>query len=43
VPLAYVLGSVNMGAYWNNHHDLLASVSRVSGMALRAQPAPAFQ
>ena len=36
VLLAYVLSFVNIGIYWNNHHNMLAAVSRVSGMALWA-------
>jgi uncharacterized membrane protein len=36
VLLAYVLSFVNLGIYWNNHHHLLAAVSRVSGAALWA-------
>jgi uncharacterized membrane protein len=36
VLLAYVLSFVNIGIYWNNHHHLLAAVSRVSGTALWA-------
>ena len=36
VLLAYVLSFVNIGIYWNNHHHMLAAVSRVSGMALWA-------
>jgi probable HAF family extracellular repeat protein len=35
VLLAYVLGFVNIGIYWNNHH-MLAAISRVSGVALWA-------
>src|SRR6266851_3159169 len=34
VLLAYVLSFVFIGIYWNNHHHMLAAVSRVSGMAL---------
>ena len=34
--LAYVLSFVFIGIYWNNHHHMLAAVSRVSGMALWA-------
>ena len=34
--LAYVLSFVYIGIYWNNHHHMLAAVSRVSGMALWA-------
>jgi uncharacterized membrane protein len=36
VLLAYVLSFVNIGIYWNNHHHMLAAVSRISGMALWA-------
>ena len=36
VLLAYVLSFVNIGIYWNNHHHMLAAVSRVSGPALWA-------
>ncbi len=36
VLLAYVLSFVLIGIYWNNHHHMLAAVSRVSGMALWA-------
>jgi uncharacterized membrane protein len=36
VLLAYVLSFVYIGIYWNNHHHMLAAVSRVSGMALWA-------
>ena len=36
VLLAYVLSFVNLGIYWNNHHHMLAAVSRVSGAALWA-------
>lgn len=36
VLLAYVLSFVNLGIYWNNHHHMLAAVSRVSGPALWA-------
>ena len=34
--LAYVLSFVYLGIYWNNHHHMLAAVSRVSGGALWA-------
>jgi uncharacterized membrane protein len=34
--LAYVLSFVYLGIYWNNHHHLLAAVSRVNGGALWA-------
>jgi uncharacterized membrane protein len=36
ILLAYVLSFVNLGIYWNNHHHMLAAVSRVSGPALWA-------
>jgi TMEM175 potassium channel family protein len=36
VLLAYVLSFVFLGIYWNNHHHLLAAVSRVSGAVLWA-------
>jgi len=36
VLLAYVLSFANLGIYWNNHHHMLAAVSRVSGAALWA-------
>jgi len=36
VLLAYVLSFVYLGIYWNNHHHMLAAVSRVSGVALWA-------
>jgi uncharacterized membrane protein len=36
VLLAYLLSFVDLGIYWNNHHHMLAAVSRVSGMALWA-------
>jgi uncharacterized membrane protein len=32
--LAYVLSFVYLGIYWNNHHHMLAAVSRVSGAVL---------
>jgi uncharacterized membrane protein len=34
--LAYALSFVFLGIYWNNHHHMLAAVSRVSGTALWA-------
>jgi uncharacterized membrane protein len=34
--LAYLLSFVYLGIYWNNHHHMLAAVSRVSGWALWA-------
>ena len=34
--LAYALSFVYLGIYWNNHHHMLAAVSRVSGGALWA-------
>jgi TMEM175 potassium channel family protein len=36
VLLAYVLSFVYLGIYWNNHHHMLAAVSRVSGAVLWA-------
>ncbi len=36
VLLVYVLSFVYLGIYWNNHHHMLAAVSRVSGRALWA-------
>jgi uncharacterized membrane protein len=36
VFLAYVLSFVYLGTYWNNHHHMLAAVSRVNGVALWA-------
>ena len=36
VLLAYVLSFVYIGIYWNNHHHMLAAISRVSGVALWA-------
>ena len=36
VLLAYLLSFVFLGIYWNNHHHMLAAVSRVSGAALWA-------
>jgi uncharacterized membrane protein len=36
VLLAYVLSFVYLGIYWNNHHHMMAAVSRVSGVALWA-------
>ena len=36
VLLACVLSFVYIGIYWNNHHHMLAAVSRISGMALWA-------
>src|SRR5689334_3290309 len=36
VLLAYLLSFVYLGIYWNNHHHMLAAVSRVSGAALWA-------
>jgi uncharacterized membrane protein len=36
VLLAYVLSFVNLGIYWNNHHHMLAAVSRINGLALWA-------
>jgi uncharacterized membrane protein len=34
--LAYALSFVFLGIYWNNHHHMLAAVSRVGGAALWA-------
>ncbi|MGH2842469.1 MAG: TMEM175 family protein [Solirubrobacteraceae bacterium] len=34
--LAYALSFVYLGIYWNNHHHMLAAVSRVTGGALWA-------
>lgn len=36
VFLSYVLSFVYIGIYWNNHHMMLASASRVSGSVLWA-------
>jgi len=36
VLLASVLSFVYLGTYWNNHHHMLAAVSRVNGAALWA-------
>jgi uncharacterized membrane protein len=36
VLLAYVLSFVYLGIYWNNHHQMLQAVRRVSGGALWA-------
>jgi uncharacterized membrane protein len=36
VLLAYVLSFVYLGTYWNNHHHMLAAVSRVNGAAMWA-------
>jgi uncharacterized membrane protein len=36
VLLAYLLSFVYLGIYWNNHHHMLAAVSRVSGSVLWA-------
>jgi TMEM175 potassium channel family protein len=36
VLLAYVLSFVYLGIYWNNHHHMLAAVTRVSGGTLWA-------
>ncbi len=36
VLLAYALSFVYLGIYWNNHHHMLAAVSRVNGAALWA-------
>ncbi len=34
--LAYALSFVYLGIYWNNHHHMLAAVSRITGGALWA-------
>jgi uncharacterized membrane protein len=34
--LAYALSFIYLGIYWNNHHHMLAAVSRVTGGALWA-------
>lgn len=36
VFLSYVLSFVYLGIYWNNHHHMLAAVSRVTGAAMWA-------
>ena len=36
VLLAYVLSFVYLGTYWNNHHHMVAAVSRVNGAGLWA-------
>ena len=36
VLLAYLLSFVMLGIYWNNHHHMLAAVSRISSGALWA-------
>jgi uncharacterized membrane protein len=36
VLLAYLLSFVMLGIYWNNHHHMLAAVSRISSAALWA-------
>ena len=36
VLLAYVLSFALIGIYWNNHHHMLAAVTRISGMTLWA-------
>jgi uncharacterized membrane protein len=36
VLLAYALSFIYLGIYWNNHHHMLAAVSRVTGGALWA-------
>jgi uncharacterized membrane protein len=36
VLLAYVLSFVYLGTYWNNHHHMLAAVSRVNGAGMWA-------
>jgi uncharacterized membrane protein len=36
VLLAYLLSFIMLGIYWNNHHHMLAAVSRTSGATLWA-------
>ena len=36
VLLAYALSFIYLGIYWNNHHHMLAAVSRITGGALWA-------
>jgi uncharacterized membrane protein len=36
VLLAYALSFIYLGIYWNNHHHMLAAVSRVTGPAMWA-------
>ena len=36
VLLAYALSFVYLGIYWNNHHNMLAAVRRITGAALWA-------
>src|ERR1700760_220373 len=36
VLLAYALSFIYLGIYWNNHHHMLAAVSRVTGGAMWA-------
>jgi uncharacterized membrane protein len=36
VLLAYALSFVYLGIYWNNHHHMLAAISRVTGAAMWA-------
>ena len=36
VFLSYILSFVYVGIYWNNHHHMLHTVSRVSGSVLWA-------
>src|SRR4029450_5151451 len=38
IPLlvAYALAFINLGIFWNNHHHMLATASRVNGRALWA-------
>src|SRR5579863_8733089 len=34
--LSYILSFVSLGIYWNNHHHLLHTVTRVDGLILWA-------
>jgi uncharacterized membrane protein len=36
ISLSYLLSFIYVGIYWNNHHMMLASVSRISGRVLWA-------
>lgn len=36
VFLSYILSFVNIGLYWNNHHHMLHTVTRVNGKVLWA-------
>jgi hypothetical protein len=42
VLLAYVLSFVLIGIYWNNHHHMLAAVTRISGMTSPATGQPCY-